>query len=32
MSNMQMTQPPALVLDRIRKLKPAPAAKNRNRR
>jgi hypothetical protein len=31
MANMQMTQPPALVLDRIRKLKPAPTATSRRR-
>jgi hypothetical protein len=29
MANLQMTLPPALVLDRIRKLKPAPAATSR---
>lgn len=31
MANMQMTLPPALVLDRIRKLKPAPTATSRRR-
>jgi Nucleotidyl transferase AbiEii toxin, Type IV TA system len=31
MAHLQMTQPPALVLDRIRKLKPAPVPASRRR-
>jgi hypothetical protein len=31
MTHLQMTQPPALVLDRIRRLRPAPAPRRRSR-